>query len=164
MHSARSLLVGLALITSLTLAATAWAQSDSGGAKPTPVVPGGGGGGVVTGEDSGSGGQPGVDPLPETTPVVPPPVESGPDAPVTSQDDEEPYEEIILGLEDEDKQAREPAETGGGAPAENTDSGGGAFGFLASTGFEVAALVTAGAGLVLAGMAIRANRRVKTPS
>jgi hypothetical protein len=159
--TASSVLATLCLVAAAWAAPTAsdggaGAPTGSGGAKANPVVPSGGGGGEpgdsVEQQGGTDTGQAIEVPQPETTLQLPP-------AQTDEGTETETDEEIVLPLEDEDAEREKPAS--GGAPAEEGDSGGGAFGFLASTGFELAALVTAGAGLVIAGLVVRSNRRVK---
>ncbi len=167
MNTVRLALTASVLLAVLGVAAVAWAapgtDSGSGGARANPVVPSGGGGSAPAQDSQQSGGSPGQDALPDPATIeqVPPPVTT-PEIPSGSQPttDTDPDEELIVPLEDED--ATTTPSNSGGTAAEETDSGGGGFGFLASTGFELASLVTVGAGMVVAGLAIRKHRRVKT--
>jgi hypothetical protein len=169
MNTVRVALTSSVLLAALAVAAVAWAGPDtnsgSGGARANGVVPSGGGGSAPAQDSQQSGGTPGENALPDPTTIeqVPPPVTT-PQVPLNPQQstDTEPDEELIVPLEDED--ATTTPSNSGGTPAEQTDSGGGGFGFLASTGFELASLVTVGAGMVVAGLAIRKHRRVKTTS
>jgi hypothetical protein len=165
MNTLRLALTASVVLATMGAVAVAWASpasdSGSGGARANGVVPSGGGGSAPAQDSQQSGGTPGAEavPNPATVEQAAPPVTT----PVTPADptqstETESDEELIVPLEDQDTNT---SPSSGGVPAEQTSSGGGGFGFLASTGFELASLVTVGAGMVVAGLAVRKHRRVK---
>jgi hypothetical protein len=166
MNALRLALTASVVLATMGAVAVAWASpgsgSGSGGARANGVVPSSGGGSAPAQDSQQSGGTPGADavPNPVTVEQVPPP-DTTPVTPTAPQQttETESNEELIVPLEDQDTNT---GPSSGGVPAGQTSSGGGGFGFLASTGFELASLVTVGAGMVVAGLAVRKHRRVRT--
>ncbi len=162
MNTLRLALTASVVLATMGAVAVAWASpgsdSGSGGARANGVVPSGGGGSAPAQNSQRSGGTPGAEavPNPATVEQAAPPVTT-PVTPTQSTETESD-EELIVPLED---QGTNTTPSSGGVPAGQTSSGGGGFGFLASTGFELASLVTVGAGMVVAGLAVRKHRRIK---
>jgi hypothetical protein len=165
MNTARLALTAFVLLATLGAVAVAWAApsrgSDSGGARANGVVPSSGGGSTPAQDSEQAGGTPGQATVPDPAAVeeVSPPGTTPEDTHGFRRTAEtEPGGELTVPLEDQDETT---TPSSGGFPADLTSSGGGGFGFLASTGFEVASLVTVGAGMVVAGLVVRKHRRVK---
>jgi hypothetical protein len=166
MNTLRLALTASVVLATMGAVAVAWASpgtdSGSGGAPANGVVPSSGGGSAPAQDSQQSGGTPGAQAVPDPATVeqVPPPVTTPLDPNGSQQGTEtESDEELIVPLEDQDTNT---TPSSGGAPAGQTSSGGGGFGFLASTGFELASIVTVGAGMVVAGLAVRKHRRLRT--
>jgi hypothetical protein len=160
--TARIVLIASAVLIALSLVAAAWAApggdggaagDGSGGARALPVVPSAGGGSEPAPDNPGAlGGVP--DRTAEQPPVTTPLDDSGS---LQTDTETDPDEEIVLGLDDQDQGLATEAPT----EAEQGDTSGGGFSFLASTGFEIASLVTVGVGMLVTGVLLRGDHRAK---